>query len=84
MNTKARIQKLESAKPGQATTDNRNFVQTITLGGVIYKIDGVEVDAVTWTRERKAYDRSHAGEDNKIVMNVIGWDAIEEDADGVQ
>lgn len=84
MNAKARIQKLESAKAGQAATDNRDFVQTITLGGVIYKIDGVEVDAATWAREWKAYDRSHAGEDQRIQVSIIGFDAIEEDADGVQ
>lgn len=83
MNTKARITKLESAKPA-TVTDNRDFVQTITLGGVIYKIDGVEVDAVTWARECKAYDRSHEGEYQKIQVTLIGWDAIEAHAGGMQ
>jgi len=84
MNTRQRIAKLESAKPGQVEADNRDFVQTITMGGVIYKIDGVEVDAVTWARQRKAYDRSHEGKEAKIQVSIIGLDAIEEDADGVQ
>ncbi len=83
MNTKARITKLESAKPA-TVTDNRHFVQNITLGGVMYKIDGLPVDAATWARERKAYDRSHAGEDQRIQVSIIGLEAIEEDADGVQ
>lgn len=84
MNTKQRITKLESARPANAEADNRQFLQTITLGGVIYKIDGVEVDAVKWARELKVYDQSHAGEEEKITVTILGLDAIEEDADGVQ
>jgi hypothetical protein len=84
MNAKARIQRLENARPANGEKDNRDFVQMITLGDVIYKIDGVEVDAVTWARECKAYDQSHAGEDQRIQVSIIGFDAIEEDADGVK
>lgn len=84
MNTKARIQKLEGAKPGQAAKDNREFTHRIGTGGVTYLIDGVEIDAATWTRERKAHDRSHAGEEVRTMVNIIGWDSIQEDANGVQ
>jgi hypothetical protein len=80
MNTRQRIVKLESVTPGQVVADNRDFVQTITLDGVLYKIDGVEVDAAKWAREMKVYDWSH--EDNKIQVSIMGWDAIQEDKDG--
>lgn len=83
MNTKARITKLESANPA-TVTDNRQFTHRIDTDGVTYLIDGLPVDAATWAREWKAYDRSHAGEDQRIQVSIIGFDAIEEDADGVQ
>lgn len=81
MNTKQRIAKLEGARPATVEADNRQFIHRIGADGVTYFIDGVEVDAAKWAHECKAYDQSHAGEDQQIKVTVLGLDAIQEDGD---
>ena len=77
MTNKSRLAKLESARPGQLATDNREFIQRIDGDGVKYFIDGVEVDAAQFGRE---CNRGKA--DENITVTILGFGAIEADKDG--
>ncbi len=74
---KTRLQKLESVKPGQVTTDNRLFTQEVrTEGNHKYFIDGVQVDEAKYQKELAVYLRIQ--KDNnipvEIVVNLSGGD----------
>ena len=78
MNTKTRITKLESAKPGQVETDNRHFRQEVrTEGSHKYFIDGVQVEEAKYKKEHAEYLRLRKNNNipAEIVVNL---------ADGVQ
>jgi len=75
MNTKTRITKLESAKPGQVETDNRYFRQEVrTEGSHKYFIDAVEVDEAKYKKELSAYLRIRKNNNIpvEIVVNLAG------------
>jgi uncharacterized protein YpmS len=86
MNTKTRIQKLESAKPGHVETDNRQLKRYIGADGNKFYIDGVEVNYNVYVKAETAQIEAAKarGEEVKINVSIIGLDAIQEDADGVQ
>ena len=77
MNTKTRITKLESAKPGQVETDNRHFMQEVRTEGNKFYIDGVQVGETKYKKELAEYLRLRKNNNipAEIVVNL---------ADGVQ
>lgn len=77
MNTKARITRLESAKPGQVETDSRHFMQEVRTEGNKFYIDGVQVDEAKYKKELTEYLRLRKNNNipTEIVVNL---------ADGVQ
>lgn len=77
MSTKARITKLESAKPGKVETDNRHFMQEVRTEGNKFYIDLVQVDEAKYKKELAEYLqlRKNNNIPVEIVVNL---------ADGVQ
>lgn len=77
MNTKARITRLESAKPGQVETDNMHFMQEVRTESHKFYIDGVQVDETKYKKELAEYLRLRKNNNipAEIVVNL---------ADGVQ
>jgi hypothetical protein len=69
MTTKTRLQKLESAKPGQFATDNRLFTQEVRTESHKFFIDSVEVDEAKYKKELAAYLRIR--ENNNIPVEIV-------------
>lgn len=66
---KARLEKLESAKPGQVATDNRRFTQEVRTASHKYFIDAVEVDEAKYKKELAAFLRIR--ENKNIPVEIV-------------
>ena len=77
MTNKTRLQKLESAKPGQVEANNRCFTQEVRTASHKFYIDGVQVEEVKYKKELAEYLRLRTNKNipAEIVVNL---------ADGVQ
>lgn len=78
MNTKTRIQKLESVMPGTVETDRRRFMQEVRLEGNKYFIDAARVDAVTYKKEFAEYLKNKRDHTPAEIITHLSY------ADGVQ
>jgi hypothetical protein len=79
MNTKARIQKLESIKP-ETEFKYKQFRQEVRLNENRFFIDGVAVDESTYAKEYKAYSLTceNSGIPDEIIVHLTPREAVTE------
>lgn len=69
MNTKTRIQKLESVKRDTVETDNRTFTQEVRTDSHKFFIDAAQVDEAKYKKELTEYMRLR--KNNNIPVEIV-------------